>query len=196
MKNNLYSASSFAVLILSLSLAGCASTQPNGVDPAQAVRPAAATSKDVLKTLEILAVDLAYQPTAVTVARAGHYAIKLINAGTMPHDITFPDGTKISASASTMAVGEVEVPEDGIGFICSMPGHSQSDMRGEPSTPWAVEHLAWSRRGMATRKGMVLLQSSRKSGRVKFPTEMGLFLKNRKETLPLFLSRTPYRTIL
>lgn len=133
MKNlySTYSTSSFAVLILSLSLAGCASTLPNGVDPAQAVRPAAAASKDVLKTLEILAVDSAYQPNAVTVARSGRYAVKLVNAGTMPHDITFPDGTKISASAGTIAVGEVEVPEDGIGFICSVPGHSQSGMKGE-----------------------------------------------------------------
>jgi nitrite reductase (NO-forming) len=81
--------------------------------------------------LEILAVDLAYQPNAVTVARPGRYAVKLVNAGDLTHDITFSDGTKISASAGAIAVGEVEVPEDGISFICAMPGHSQSGMKGE-----------------------------------------------------------------
>ena len=57
---NPYSTSSFAVLILSLSLAGCASTQLKGVGSAQAVRPEAAASKEVLDTLEIHAVDLSF----------------------------------------------------------------------------------------------------------------------------------------
>ncbi|MGH8592689.1 MAG: multicopper oxidase domain-containing protein [Gammaproteobacteria bacterium] len=128
---NPYSTLSFAVPILSLSLAGCASTQRDGIDPAQAIGPTAAASRDVLKTLEIRAVDLAYQPNALTVAKPGRYVVKLLNTGQMAHDISFPDGAKISAAAGAIAVGEVEVPEDGIGFICSVPGHSHAGMKGE-----------------------------------------------------------------
>lgn len=126
-----YSTLAFPALILSLSLAGCASTQRDGIDAAQAVGPTAAASKEVLETLEIRAVDLAYQPNALTVAKPGRYVVKLLNTGQMPHDITFPDGAKISARAGAIAVGEVEVPRAGIGFICSMPGHFHAGMKGE-----------------------------------------------------------------
>ena len=130
MKNR-YSTLAFPVLLLSLSLAGCASTQPGGIDPAQAVGPTTAASKQVLETLEIRAVDLAYQPSALTVAKPGRYVVKLLNTGQMPHNISFPDGVTISAGAGSIAVGEVEVPQDGIGFICSVPGHFHAGMKGE-----------------------------------------------------------------
>lgn len=128
---NPHSTSPFALLILSLSLVGCASTQQDGIDPAQAVGPTTAASKEVLETLEIRAVDLAYEPNALAVAKPGRYVVKLLNTGQMPHNISFPDGATISAAAGTIAVGEVEVPQDGIGFICSVPGHFHAGMKGE-----------------------------------------------------------------
>jgi nitrite reductase (NO-forming) len=129
--NNPHSTSPFAALILSFNLVGCASTQPSNIAAAEAFPSTVPASKEVLKALEIRAVDLAYEPNALTVAKPGRYIVKLLNTGQMPHDITFPDGTKISAAAGAIAVGEVEVPEDGIGFICSVPGHFHAGMKGE-----------------------------------------------------------------
>lgn len=128
---NPHSTSPFAVLILSLSFVGCASTQPSNIGAAEAFPSTVPASKDVVKTLEIRAVDLAYQPNALTVAKPGRYVVKLLNTGQMPHNISFPDGATISAAAGAIAVGEVEVPQDGIGFICSVPGHFHAGMKGE-----------------------------------------------------------------
>ena len=49
----------------------------------------------------------------------------------MLHDLTFADGTKISAEAHTVATGEVTIPSGGLTFICSVPGHADAGMRGE-----------------------------------------------------------------
>ena len=57
------------------------------------------TSGDVLGALEIQSIDLGFEPTELTVDKAGRYAVTLTNAGQIPHDIAFPDGTKGVANA-------------------------------------------------------------------------------------------------
>ena len=96
------------------------SSQPN-----PSTGPAAASG-----AIEIKAFDLGFTPAAVTVAAAGTYDVSFDNTGAIPHDLTFADGTKIAADPGKVVKGTVTVPADGIGFICSIPGHEQAGMKG------------------------------------------------------------------
>ena len=100
--------------------------------PAPAATAAAASSPsgDVLGTLEITAVDLGFEPKAIEVDAAGRYEVTLKNTGSILHDLTFADGTVISANAGQSETGVVDVPAEGIDFICSIPGHSDAGMTG------------------------------------------------------------------
>lgn len=121
--------------VLSLRLTGCQSLEPNEANSLEPVQSATAASArepiTPLKTLEVRAVDLAFQASTLTVAKPGRYLIKLINTGSMPHNMTFPDGKVILAAPGETASAEIEVPADGMSFICSVPGHFPSGMKGE-----------------------------------------------------------------
>jgi len=141
-------------IVLTVSLAGCggaaapqwtyapapsgdvAGGQPTAAPASQA--PAAsqppgasqAPSGDVLGTLEVSAFDLGFKPNALTVDKPGSYEVKLTNTGTIAHDITFPDGTNIPAAVGATASAVVQVPAEGLSFICSIPGHADAGMKG------------------------------------------------------------------
>ena len=85
---------------------------------------------DVVGQLEFHAFDLGFDPMAVTVDAPGTYAITFINDGSILHDLTFDDGTVLSADPGATVTGEVVVPAEGIGFICSIPGHKEAGMTG------------------------------------------------------------------
>jgi len=80
--------------------------------------------------LEITSFDMGFEPAALTVPEPGRYAVKLANTGTIPHDITFPGGEQAVANAGETATAEVDVPAEGLTFICSIPGHEQAGMTG------------------------------------------------------------------
>ena len=67
----------------------------------------------------------------VHVDAPGTYAVTFTNDGGVLHDLTFADGTKITAEAHTVTTGEVTIPAGGLTFICSVPGHADGGMRGE-----------------------------------------------------------------
>ena len=135
-------------LVLTVSLAGCGGAAapqwsyapaPSGgiavgpaASPAASQGPAAsqAPSGEVLAALEVTGVDLGFKPSELLVDRAGAYEVKLINTGSILHDITFPDGTKIEAKSGETASAVVTVPAEGLSFICSIPGHADAGMRG------------------------------------------------------------------
>ena len=83
--------------------------------------------------IEIEAFDLGFKPSAITVAAAGTYDVTFKNTGTIAHDLTFADGTKLAASAGETVTGKVAVPAAGITFICSIPGHAEAGMKGSVS---------------------------------------------------------------
>jgi nitrite reductase (NO-forming) len=111
---------------------GQPTTAPASQAPTASQAPAAsqAPSGDVLGTLEVTAFDLGFKPSTLMVDRAGSYEVKLINTGSIPHDITFPDGTNIPAAAGATASTVVKVPAEGLSFICSIPGHADAGMKG------------------------------------------------------------------
>ena len=122
-----------------------AAQQPRATEAALAPESAQADTA-VLGTLEIHSFEMGFKPAALTVAQAGRYAIKLVNDGAILHDITFPDGTKITANARETQMAEVEVPAGGVSFICSIPGHAQAGMRG---TITVAGHVAAETAGSA-----------------------------------------------
>lgn len=154
-----------ALLALTAALAGCAATPamtapmapamqmapavaptvaPTGqvapltIPTAQPTAQAAPAASATLGTLEFTAVELKFEPDQLTVDAPGSYTVKLHNAGALPHDITFDDGTRISANPGSDAEGVVNVPATGIGFICSIPGHKAAGMVGKVTVAGAA----------------------------------------------------------
>jgi nitrite reductase (NO-forming) len=78
----------------------------------------------------IEAFDLGFKPSAVIVDKPGAYTVEFRNTGTIQHNVTFADGTKIVAEAGETATGAVAVPAEGITFICDIPGHADAGMKG------------------------------------------------------------------
>ena len=69
-----------------------------------------------LGTIRVMAADLSFSPNMVTVAVAGPYAVELTNTGAIEHNITFSDGTAITAQPGKTATATVEIPEGGLSF--------------------------------------------------------------------------------
>ncbi len=86
---------------------------------------------EVLGTLAVKAFDLGFEPKELSVDKPGRYEIKLTNDGAIPHDLTFSDGTAsgLAKNGETVTV-TVDVPDGGLTFICSVPGHADADMKG------------------------------------------------------------------
>jgi nitrite reductase (NO-forming) len=124
-------------------LAGCATgtaptwTYPPGTNPgptetgAAPSTPSQAGSGTVLGRLEIESFDLGFRPATLTVAAPGRYEVVLKNTGTIVHNVVFADGTKIEAQGGQTATGTIEVPANGITFLCDIPGHAQAGMEGK-----------------------------------------------------------------
>jgi nitrite reductase (NO-forming) len=132
-----------AVTILAAALVGCGSTSRPTWTFAATASPSAETGTSeptphsgdhaavpANGKIEVEAFDLGFKPAAVTVPSAGTYDVFFRNTGSVPHDITFADGTKIPAGPGTTARGTVTIPEGGLTFICSIPGHEQAGMTG------------------------------------------------------------------
>jgi FtsP/CotA-like multicopper oxidase with cupredoxin domain len=79
----------------------------------------------------ITAFDLGFEPAMVHIPAPGTYTVTFVNDGGTFHDVTFADGTVIGADGHETATGEVTIPAEGMGFICSVPGHSDAGMAGE-----------------------------------------------------------------
>ena len=101
-----------------------ASSEPVAAASAAPAAPAAGGA--VLGTLEIESVDLGFAPTELSVDQPGRYTVALTN----PHDIPGPDGQPAVANAGETATVEVDVPDSGLTFLCSIPGHAEAGMTG------------------------------------------------------------------
>jgi nitrite reductase (NO-forming) len=95
-------------------------------DASAAIEPAPAAGT----TLEIEAFDLGFTPAELTVPAPGRYAVMLMNTGQVAHDVTFPAGEQAVAGPGASATVEVDVPAEGLSFLCSIPGHAQAGMTG------------------------------------------------------------------
>ncbi len=92
--------------------------------------PAGSPDAQTTGALEIHAFDLGFKPAALTVTAPGPATVTFVNDGATTHDVTFSDGTKLTAEAGKTVTGEVDVPADGLTFLCSIPGHAAAGMTG------------------------------------------------------------------
>ena len=92
--------------------------------------PSQIQTGEVQGTLEVHAVDLGFEPNALSVAKAGTYEVLFKNQGALPHNITFADGTVGSANPGQAVTVSVNVPASGLTFLCSIPGHADAGMKG------------------------------------------------------------------
>jgi len=91
--------------------------------------------------MEFHATEFALAPMELT-AEPGTYAGRLVNDGTIAHDIVFDGGDPIVAAPGETVEFELTVPEGGIGFLCSIPGHSDAGMTGAIHTPGSAPTAA------------------------------------------------------
>ncbi|HEX6867200.1 MAG TPA: plastocyanin/azurin family copper-binding protein, partial [Candidatus Limnocylindrales bacterium] len=152
-----------AIVVATLTLGACASTAStwtyapatqapaaheaslaSGAPAASPVGAAASPSAAgaPVGTIEIEAFDLGFKPAQVAVDAPGTYTVAFHNTGGIVHDVTFADGSTIRAEAGQSAEGVVVVPEGGIGFICSIPGHEAGGMTGTVAVGGSAGHAA------------------------------------------------------
>ncbi|HEX6475123.1 MAG TPA: multicopper oxidase domain-containing protein [Candidatus Limnocylindria bacterium] len=121
----------FAMPLLLAALALGTPASPAAAADSPTPQPSASAGTDeVLGTLTFRAFDLGFDPVTVEVEQAGRYAVEFVNDGAILHDLTFADGTVVKAEAGKTAKTEVVVPAEGLGYICSIPGHSDAGMHG------------------------------------------------------------------
>lgn len=119
-----------AMFVLAMLLAVVVFGAPKGA--ASPVSPSASPAGPAgpVGTIEIRAFDLGFEPASVELEQPGRYAVTFVNDGAVLHDLTFADGTVLLAEAGQSATGEVVVPVEGLGYLCSVPGHADGGMTG------------------------------------------------------------------
>src|SRR5690606_12085539 len=98
------------VIVALVTVTGCAGTRAAWTPPAElegglaVVAPdetpagrVLAADDELVGEIEFHSFDLRFEPTSVTVDAPGRYRVTLVNEGVILHDITFDDGTIISA---------------------------------------------------------------------------------------------------
>jgi plastocyanin len=127
------------LIVASLIFGGTAPTAGPGASSSGATStPAAGPAGEIT----ITAFDLGFEPSTVTVGQPGTYTVTFVNDGGTFHDVTFADGTVIGAEGHQTATGEVTIGAEGMGFICSVPGHADGGMRGDVVVATAGESRA------------------------------------------------------
>ena len=122
----------FAATLIVAALVLGQTSEPGVATPASAKPSASApVAEGPIGEITITAFDLGFEPAIVHVDGPGTYTVNFVNDGGIYHDVTFADGTTIGAEGRQTGTGEIDVPPEGIGFICSVPGHSDAGMTGE-----------------------------------------------------------------
>jgi nitrite reductase (NO-forming) len=121
---------------IALRAAAAAALILAGAFPASALPVAA--SDPALRTAQadpivIRGFDLGFEPSQVELPAAGRYGFLLQNDGAIQHDITFPGGETtgiVEGGQTSASLTPVDVPEGGLEFWCSLPGHKEAGMAG------------------------------------------------------------------
>ncbi|HKO32983.1 MAG TPA: plastocyanin/azurin family copper-binding protein, partial [Candidatus Limnocylindria bacterium] len=121
----------FAAPLLLAAVALGQPAPPAAAAESPTAQPSASAGNDeILGTLTFRAFDLGFDPTSVEVDKPGRYTVSFVNEGAILHNIAFADGTVVQAEAGHTAEGEVLVPAEGLGYLCSIPGHADAGMTG------------------------------------------------------------------
>src|SRR6478672_6457448 len=116
------------LMVVLATATGCASGRATWTRGAVAVADAAESPRVMhsdspaaaMAPLEFHAFDLGFTPQTLAVPAPGTYHVVFVNDGAIFHDMTFDDGTVISADPGGHGEADVVIPASGIGFICSI----------------------------------------------------------------------------
>ena len=104
----------------------------------QTASPAALSAGD---SIEFVATEFSFTPSQLQ-AEPGSYSATFVNDGTIEHDIRFDNGEAIVAGAGETVEFDFEVPEEGVRYWCSIPGHEDAGMSGMITTPASAASAA------------------------------------------------------
>ncbi len=110
-----------SVVLLAVLLVACQSTSPT--------RPKS-TNTATVEHLNIDMKEMSYSPATLNVPHVGRYSVKVVNTATCDHDIVFSNGVKLVAAPGKQASTFLNIPESGLTFYCSLPGHKDAGMVG------------------------------------------------------------------
>ncbi len=124
----------FAVSLAALAsvAAACIADDPNPIQDAldATAEQALAGGLQPGATIVFTGNEFSFSPMEVQAA-PGLYSATFTNVGAIKHDMTFADGTKVVAEPGEVVEFELEVPPEGLGFVCDIPGHADAGMVGE-----------------------------------------------------------------
>ena len=125
--------------VLVVAAAACGTDAPDAPGAAgagasangtQTASPAALSAGD---SIEFVATEFAFTPSQLQ-AEPGSHSATLVNNGTIEHDIKFDNGEAVVAGAGETVEFEFEIPEEGVRYWCTIPGHEDAGMSGMIST--------------------------------------------------------------
>jgi nitrite reductase (NO-forming) len=105
---------------------------------AQTASPASLAAGD---SIEFVATEFSFTPSQLQ-AEPGSYSGTFVNNGAIEHDIKFDNGEAIVAGAGETVEFEFDVPEEGVRYWCSIPGHEDAGMAGMITTPASAASAA------------------------------------------------------
>ncbi len=127
-----------ALAVTALAATGCGADGPDapGAQAGAAAAAAVAVATDLVPgdTVDFVASEFSFAPMDLF-AEPGAYRGRLVNDGDIEHDIRFEGGEAIVAAAGEIVEFDFTVPEEGVKFWCSIPGHEEAGMHGFVSTP-------------------------------------------------------------
>jgi len=109
------------IMLLAIALSACQ------------VIPSSQTESDeviISGDLSINILAMSYSPTKLEVVKSGRYAVTVSNTATIPHDIVFSNGTKLMLAPGQKASTILDIPDSGLEYLCSLPGHKEAGMSG------------------------------------------------------------------
>ena len=109
------------IMLLAIALSACQ------------VIPSSQTESDeviISGDLSIKILAMSYSPTKIEVVKSGRYAVTVSNTATIPHDIVFSNGTKLMLAPGQKASTILDIPDSGLEYLCSLPGHKDAGMSG------------------------------------------------------------------
>jgi|GEM_PF-354588 len=93
--------------------------------------PAATLVTPVLETLVMFARDTGLTPATPQVAQPGRYRLTVVNETADSHQLIFASGWKFTLAPNKTTSTEIDIPAEGLKFLCELAGHTEAGFAGE-----------------------------------------------------------------
>lgn len=124
-----------ASVLLAVAVVGCGSDGPDSSGDATPEVTSAESegTESGGGTLDFTATEFAFDPSE-PVLEPGSYTGTLTNDGAVEHDLQFENGETFPVEPGETVDIEFDVPDGGVSFICTIPGHADAGMVGRIDT--------------------------------------------------------------